>query len=199
MSGFILGLVSGITPGPLITLVISETLKHNKFSGIKVAIVPLITDGPILLMSLFILTKLSNFDYIIGIISLFGAGFLVYLGYENLTIKNINTDLENGEHSLKKGIITNALSPYPYLFYISIGGPLMVKALEISTLTLLSFIISFILLLVGSKIVIAIVVEKSKTFLQSKIYLYILKFLGLVIIIFAIIFLKEALTLFKII
>ena len=199
-SGFILGLTAGISPGPLLTLVISETLRHNKVAGMKVAIAPLITDGPILLVSLFLLTKLSGLDPLLGAISLFGAGFLAYLGYESLIIKNVNTDFKKtDEQSLKRGIITNALSPHPYLFYLSIGGPLMVKALSINILTLLSFIGSFLLLLVGSKIVITLIVEKSRTFLRSNTYIYTLKFLGLILMVFAIIFLKDALTFFKII
>ena len=200
ISGFLLGFTAGISPGPLLTLVISETLKHNKLSGIKVAIAPLITDGPILLVSLFLLTRLSNLNFLLGAISLFGAGFLIYLGYESLTIKSINLNIQKtGEQSLKRGIIANALSPNPYLFYFSIGGPIMIKALGISIVALLSFIGSFLLLLVGSKIVISLIVEKSKTFFKSKTYIYTLKFLGLVLIIFAIIFLKDALTFFKVI
>jgi len=200
ISGFLLGFTAGISPGPLLTLVISETLKHNKLSGIKVAIAPLITDGPILLVSLFLLTRLSNLNFLLGAISLFGAGFLIYLGYESLTIKSINLNIQKtGEQSLKRGIIANALSPNPYLFSFSIGGPIMIKALGISIVALLSFIGSFLLLLVGSKIVISLIVEKSKTFFKSKTYIYTLKFLGLVLIIFAIIFLKDALTFFKVI
>ena len=75
----------------------------------------------------------------------------------------------------------------------------MVKSLDIGILALLSFIGSFLLLLVGSKIAIAFTVEKSRTFLKSKTYLYALKFLGFALITFAIIFLKDALSFFKII
>ena len=47
--GAFLGLASGISPGPLLTITISETLQHGKWEGIKVAISPLITDLPIVL------------------------------------------------------------------------------------------------------------------------------------------------------
>ena len=200
LSGFILGITAGISPGPLLTLVISETLKNNRVAGIKVAIAPLITDGPIILVSLFLLTKLSNLNILLGFISLFGAGFLAYLGYESIIIKNVKTNFKKiNKQSLNRGIITNALSPHPYLFYLSIGGPLMIKALGINIFALLSFIGSFLILLVGSKIVIALIVEKSRTFLKSKIYIYTLKLLGFALLVFSLIFLKDALTFFKII
>lgn len=47
ISGIIFGLSAGISPGPLLALVISETLKFGRKEGIKVAIAPLITDIPI--------------------------------------------------------------------------------------------------------------------------------------------------------
>jgi len=55
-SGVIFGLVQGLTPGPLVTLVISETLKFGKAEGFKVAVSPLITDSTIILFAVFALS-----------------------------------------------------------------------------------------------------------------------------------------------
>ena len=51
ITGIILGLMAGISPGPLLALVISETLKHGKKEGIKIALTPFITDLPAILLS----------------------------------------------------------------------------------------------------------------------------------------------------
>ena len=72
--GFILGLSAGFAPGPLLTLVISETLQHDIKAGVKVALAPMITDLPIIMLTLFILVKLSGFHRVLGII-LFRDGF----------------------------------------------------------------------------------------------------------------------------
>ena len=40
--GTILGLSAGFAPGPLLALVISETLQHDIKSGVKVALAPII-------------------------------------------------------------------------------------------------------------------------------------------------------------
>jgi len=85
ISGILFGLVAGISPGPLLTLVISETLKHNKREGIIVASAPILTDVPIVLLSVFILAKLSNFNFVLGIISILGALFIGYLAWESLS------------------------------------------------------------------------------------------------------------------
>ncbi len=64
--GTVLGLSAGFAPGPLLTLVISETLQSEIRSGVKVALAPIITDVPIIVLTLFILSKLSNFHNILG-------------------------------------------------------------------------------------------------------------------------------------
>ncbi len=49
-----LGLSGGLTPGPLLTLVVSETLKYGTQAGIKVSLAPLLTDTPIILAVLWL-------------------------------------------------------------------------------------------------------------------------------------------------
>ena len=59
--GTLLGLSAGLSPGPLLTLLVTETLRHNSKAGINVAISPIITDLPIILLTVFILGQLSGF------------------------------------------------------------------------------------------------------------------------------------------
>ena len=135
ISGISLGLVAGISPGPLLALVISETLKFNKKAGIRVACVPIITDFPIVFFSIYFLWKIGNYNQILGIISFIGAVFLVYLAWESL--KNTNFQInqsrsgQNKPFSMQKGIIANFLSPHPYLFWITVGGPIIFKSYKI--------------------------------------------------------------------
>jgi len=78
--GILLGMSAGLTPGPLLTLVISETLQHDIKSGIKVALAPVITDLPIILATVFILSELSGYHHILGVISLAGGVFILFMG-----------------------------------------------------------------------------------------------------------------------
>lgn len=197
ISGIILGFVAGISPGPLLTLVISETLKHSKKEGILVASAPLITDIPIVLLSIIVLVKLSHFHYVLGVISFCGALFIAYLAYENITVKGIDINLERIKaQSLRKAIITNFLSPHPYLFWIAVGAPTVLKAYKVNILSSLLFIAGFYLFLVCSKITIALVVDKSKAFLKSKAYLIIIRTLGFILLLFCLIFIKDGLAYF---
>jgi threonine/homoserine/homoserine lactone efflux protein len=194
ITGVTLGFVAGISPGPLLILVITETLKYNRKEGIKMAFVPLLSDLPIVFFSLFLIHKLSDSDILLGIISLLGAGFLVYLAFENIRIKTVEISLEKSQSkSIKKGILANFLSPHPYLFWMLVGGPITIKAYNENLLAAVLFIVGFYIFIVGTKITIAYLSDKSKNVLSSKYYLVIVKFLGFILLLFSIILIKDGL------
>ncbi len=197
--GTILGLSAGFAPGPLLTLVISETIQHDMKSGIKVALAPFLTDLPIILLTLFILTRLSNFHNILGIISFVGGFVILYMGYKSLCTKGVELNLKEVKpKSLTKGVLVNVLSPHPYLFWFSVGAPTMTKAMGQNIIAPIAFISSFYAFLVGSKILLAILVGKSKSFLEGNMYIYIMRFLGLVLCVLALVLFKDGLKLLKI-
>ncbi len=197
-AGIILGLSAGFAPGPLLTLVVSQTLKYNMREGLKIVVAPLITDLPIIIMSLFILTKLSDFKIILGIISCIGAVYIISLSIEHLKIKPSKINIEEDvPDSIKKGIIVNALSPHPYLFWITVGAPLTIRLYNNNFLSAIIFVSCFYLLLIGSKIFLALLVNRFRSFLTSQKYIYIIRIMGIALILFALLLLKEALSLFN--
>ena len=185
-TGVILGLSAGFSPGPLLALVISETMEHGVRTGVKVALAPILTDLPIIIITVFILSKLSSFHSVLGVISIIGAFFILYMGMQNMRIKGIELDINKcSPKSFQKGIIVNALSPYPYLFWFSVGGPTTIKAMDQSLPAAISFVLSFYVLLVGSKIILAFLVGKSRSFLLGNKYIFTMRLLGLVLVILA--------------
>ena len=194
--GTILGLSAGFVPGPLLTLVIAETLRHNFRAGLKVALAPLITDLPIILVALFLLSRIAGFESVLGIISIIGGGFILYMGYEGLRTSGQELDLrETKPKSLTKGILANALNPHPYLFWISVGAPTVVKAIEESVLAGVIFLGSFYVLLVGSKIGLALLASRSKAFLVGNTYIYAVRGLGFALCLLSILLFRDGLRL----
>lgn len=191
-AGVLLGLTSGLSPGPLLTLVLTQTIRHNRAEGIKVALSPLITDLPIILITVLILGRLAQFDIFLAIISFIGAIFLGYLGVESLRIRELNFDVKDPKSgSLKKGIIANFLNPSPYLFWATVGTPLMFKAYKTDLLTSIFFMASFYVFLIGSKIVVTFLVDRSKQFINQRIYLVLMRSLGVALLIFSLILLYD--------
>jgi len=184
--GTVLGLAAGFSPGPVLTLLISETLQHGTKSGVKVALAPVITDLPIIILTVFILSRLSSFHNILGVISLAGGFFILTMGYKSIRTKGLELSIQEAEpKSLTKGVVANALNPHPYLFWFGVGAPTMTKAMSLSMSALLAFIIGFYTCLVGSKILLAIFTGKLKSFLSGKGYLYTTRLLGLALFVLA--------------
>jgi threonine/homoserine/homoserine lactone efflux protein len=198
LTGAFFGLTAGISPGPLLTLVISETLKHGIKGGIKIAVAPLITDLPIILIASFVFSELSQSDLILGLISFMGAVFFIYLGIG--TIRTREQDKELGKiktESLKKGITANMLNPHPYLFWLTVGIPTAFKAYETSLITAVLYFLLFYIMLVGSKISVAFMVEKSRNFFKNRIYTLTMQILGITLFVFAAIFIIDGIRMLK--
>ena len=196
MSGFIFGL-SGLIPGPLLTLVISESLKYGVKEGVKIAIAPLFSDLPIVLVTIFILVHLSDIQPALGLISMLGSMFLVYLAIESFSFRGTDINVDNvNPKSVKKGVITNFLNPSPYMFWFSIGAPTVVKAIDIGLVSGLAFVVTFYITLIGSKVVVALITGRSRYFLKSRNFIYTIRLLGAVLLIFALIFIRNAFSYF---
>ena len=198
--GVILGLSAGFAPGPLLTLVITETLQHDIWAGVRVAVSPLFTDLPIILLTLFVLVQFSGFHKVLGVVSLIGGCVVLVMGYISMNPKVHESDLVESEpKSLSKGILVNALSPHPYLFWFSVGGPILNKAINLNMAVPFAFIGSFYLLLVGSKILLAMLVGKSKSFLNGFWYLSIMRLLGTALCVLAFLLFRDGLILLEVI
>lgn len=191
--GILFGLASGFLPGPLHTLVIVQTLKYDTREGLKVAFAPIFTDLPIIIISYFLLNRLADFEFIIGLISLFGGLYVLFMAYECIQTGPVELKgPDEDAQSIKKGKIVNFLNPHPYLFWMSVGMPLIIKLQGENLLAPVLFITSLYSALVGSKMLVAVIVGKSQMFLQGNSYLYILRFLGAMLAVFALILVKDA-------
>ncbi len=195
IAGLTFGLSAGLSPGPLSTLVISQTLRHGIREGIRVAMSPLITDLPIILVSVFVLTQLANANAILGVISLIGGAFVCYIAYETFSTTHFKaTEQAPAPQSLTRGALVNALSPHPYLFWFSVGAPTMVKATQESGWpAALAFVMGFYVTLIGSKVGVAVLVGKSRGWLMGPAYAWIMRGLGLLLLVFALMLFREGL------
>ncbi len=192
MAGSIFGLAGGFSPGPTTTVIVSQTLRFGAREGIKIAIAPALSDAPIVLVAVLLMGQLARFEPVLGIISLLGAAFLLYLAFESLRVRGIEIDDSHVEpHSIRKGFVTNVLNPHPYLFWFIIGAPKLIEAAESSWMTAVAFISGLYVCLIGAKILVAFLVGRSRGFLKSRGYLYVNRVLGAVLAGYSIFFLRD--------
>lgn len=187
LTGATLGLAAGISPGPILALVIRESLQNGRKAGIKVATVPLFSDLPIVLLTLFILDHFADYNTILGIISFLGAGFLLLLAWESILVKPIQGEIKAPRFTtFWKGVVANFFSPHPYLFWLLVGSPMVLKAWDRTPWAAVAYILGFYICIVGAKIVVAWLSDRSKNFLGSKGYLWVIRILGVMLVVLAI-------------
>ena len=157
LSGIVYGAAAGISPGPLLALVIRESFTYDVRAGIAAALAPLLTDLPIVTLSLLVLSALSGNTVVPAVLSFAGGAFVAYLGIDTLTTRPKPVDPSTPRSgSFWRAVLTNALSPHPYMFWLLVGAPTTLKAAESGTGEAVAFISGFYLLLVGTKITVAV-------------------------------------------
>ena len=191
LSGILLGLSGGLSPGPLLTLVASETLRHGPRAGIGVALAPLLTDLPIILATVLLLRPLTNQTLPLALINLGGGLYLVWLGIQGLHFQGAELEPADPANSLRRGVIANFLNPSPYLFWLAVGAPTVLDAWREGWPATATFIVAFYVLLVGSKVLLALALGRARHLLRSGGYIVLMRGLGLLLLAYALLFLRE--------
>jgi threonine/homoserine/homoserine lactone efflux protein len=189
--GLVLGLSCGLSPGPLMALVLLQSLRHGPREGCKVACVPLLSDLPVILVALFFAAQAARAQKVLGIVSLLGAGFILYLAFGSF--RPVPDAPGNGEppKSLLKGTLVNLLSPHPWLFWLTVGAGTLAEAMKSGWLAAAAFLGVFYLSLVGSKVLIALMAGRSRQFLGGRAYRLVMGALGVMLAVFAVLLLCQ--------
>lgn len=193
--GLSLGFAAGIMPGPLSTLVIATSLRSGPAGGLRVALAPLITDLPIVILAVFALDRLP--DWTLPAITAVGGLVVIYMGIEILRSARtetlaVKTQPSNGVNSeLWRGVLVNALNPHPYLFWAALGAPTLLAGWRQSSIYPVAFLGSFYALLVGSKMALAWLVGSRAGALSAAWYRRILLACGVAMVGLGLLLLKS--------
>lgn len=190
----IMGLAAGFSPGPTSTLVITQTAKYGLRDGIKVALAPLLTDLPIIATMLGIFSYFALSSVFLGSVSLLGAIFLLYLSYDLFFTPNTVLETTSSSRSVMKGILTNLFNPGPYLFWGTIGAPMLLNTFKSSFSTGVFSVALFLLSITTAKLSIALISNFSMKFIKGNYYHIFVRSLGVIMAIFAIVYFREGIT-----
>lgn len=147
--GASLGWAAGISPGPLSALVLATALRKGFAAGVRVAVAPLFTDLPVVAAGVVAAAALPG--AVVAGLTLAGGVYLVWLGVAELRAAGRPVPEGTGA-DLKRGVVVNLLSPHPWLFWMTVGGPLLVAAWRISPASAAGFLAGFYGLLIGTKV-----------------------------------------------
>lgn len=154
------GFTAASQPGPFQAFLISQALTRGWKRALPGAFAPLLSDGPIILLSVFVLSQLP--EKLQRLMYIFGGLFVLYLAYGAFKAwRNYNESIvppeTAGHQTILKGAMTNALSPGAYFFWIFVTGPLLVQGWRETPLHGIALLIGFYATLISGLAAIIII------------------------------------------
>ncbi|GAA3229885.1 LysE family translocator [Actinocorallia longicatena] len=174
--GASLGFGAGVAPGPLLAVLLSTTLRGGVRAGAKVAFAPIVTDLPIVVLALTVLAALP--ERAPSVLALAGAAFVGVLAVETYrSARRATLDAEPGEENgvLLRAALVNLLNPHPWLFWITVGAPLLLTAWTTGPLNAAALLLGFYGVFVLSKLTLAALVSQARGHLTESRYRNLLK------------------------
>jgi threonine/homoserine/homoserine lactone efflux protein len=168
LQGAALGISAAASPGPLQTLLISETLLGGSKRGARVTPAPLVTDAPIIALVIFVLHRVP--PVFVQALGIAGGLFVLYLalGMWRQWCASADRDVEVtqaqsvGWSGLRRAVVLNWLNPNPYGFWLLVSGPILVAALGRSTLHGVAFLVGFYGIFVAGMLVIVALFDQAR-------------------------------------
>jgi threonine/homoserine/homoserine lactone efflux protein len=178
--GFALSAVT--VPGPLTAYLLHVTLRGGWRRGLYVIVSPLVVDIPIILMALLILNQLQAVVPVaIRLIQVAGGLLLLWIargawqqyragaqpgaGAAAVGVK-VGVGVEAGpmddapRHIFRRALLMNVLSPGPYLFWSTVNGPLLLRALAVSPLHAAGFLVAFYGTFLGGLLLLSLLFDR---------------------------------------
>jgi len=147
------GFIAASQPGPFQTYLISQTLTRGWKQTLPAALAPLISDGPIILICVLILSQVPA--WLQRILYVVGGLFILYLSYGTYkTWKDFNPTIpaiESGaQQSILKATLMNIFNPNPYIFWTLVTGPILLKGWRETPVNGIGFLAGFYITLISS-------------------------------------------------
>lgn|GEM_PF-135120 len=147
------GFACAVQPGPFQTFLISRTMSKGWKSTLPAALAPLISDGPIIALTLVVLSRLPTAG-LTGL-RLAGGVFLLYLalGAYKTWRRYEEKEIAVGgstRQSLLSAALVNLLNPNPYLGWSLVMGPMLRQGWHEAPVNGIVMINSFYLIMIAS-------------------------------------------------
>ncbi|GGP82008.1 LysE family translocator [Saccharothrix coeruleofusca] len=193
--GVVIGFSAGISPGPLLTLVVLASAKGGFTAGWRVAVAPLLTDVVIVVLAITALGALP--EGVLGAIGLVGACLVGLIGVRTVLSSRTAEPVAAGEREVsgvfRQAAVVNLLSPHPWLFWATVGAPIVLTSWREEPSRAIAFVLGFYLLLVGSKAALAGLVGGGRRLLAPRAYRLTVLCCGLAMAVFAVVLAAESL------
>jgi threonine/homoserine/homoserine lactone efflux protein len=161
------GFAAAVQPGPFQAYLISQTLSNGWRRTLPAALAPVISDGPIIILTLVVLSHIpvwfQRFLYIAGGLFILYLAYSAFAAWRNFDEAGTIT-LPAGRQSAVRAAMMNALSPGPYLYWSLVTGPILLAGWRQARVNGVAFLTSFYAAIVLSLIAIIVVFGTARRF-----------------------------------
>lgn len=146
LQGTTLALPACLMPGPFQAFLVSSTLRNGWKRTLPVALVPLLTDGPVIVLVLYVLTRLPVWS--LNVLHAAGGFVILYLAWMIFkSTRSGNLPIEASKNEARRtflgAVAMNILNPNPYIFWSVVAGPILLEAWHKSVSYGIGFITGF--------------------------------------------------------
>ncbi len=154
LQGLILGATAAAQPGPFQAFLLSLIARQGWRRTLPAALAPLISDGPILVLVLLVLTRVP--EWMLSALQIAGGLFLLLLAWgawralrRSAATAAVAPVEGRVSTNVLKAALMNLLSPSPYLFWATVAGPILIEGWRQAPASGLVFLLGFYVALVG--------------------------------------------------
>lgn len=184
--GLLLGFSAAAQPGPFQAYLLAQTMRNGWQRTIWAAFAPLLSDGPIIVLVLLVLTRTP--DWFLNGLRLAGGLFLLYLAWGAYQIFRrppmATATPEAAQRGIWQAALMNGLSPNPYIFWGTISGPILIAAWRQSPGWGIGFMLGFYGALIGGFMAFVALFAVAKT-LDPRVSRWLSAFSALALLLFA--------------
>ncbi len=166
LTAVVCGIFAGLAPGPYTTMVAASALERGFKAGARLAMVPLFSDLPPLLICALVLDRLNPSAF--TFVGVFGGVVLIAIGlrfYRRHSSPDPHLIPDHAPPSAPffQVVMSTILSPAPWLFWFVVAGPLMIRAANRSWHDAILYVVVLFVTNIGSATALAWLVSHSRS------------------------------------
>lgn len=168
VQGLGFGLAAAAQPGPFQAYLLSQTMQHGWQRTLPAACAPLLSDGPIILLVLLVLSRvpawLQRGLYLAGglfILYLAWGAWRAWRGFDAAQWQQVGP---SQRQSVWRATLMNALNPGPYIYWSLVTGPILVSGWQAAPVFGIAFLLGFYGMMVGALVGIILLFGLARPF-----------------------------------
>lgn len=181
---FILGVIGGVSPGPITALMLGETFKHGFKVGVKVPLALIFSNILIGGVSLGLFSLGKDMVVFLSLFTYVGAMVLIWMGVHEFKASG-KLRFRTSSKPFQKALLIELGNVHPYVFWFGVLAPAIVLQIQVEGFsTILISWFAFALGLVATKLLIILLADLIRAHLKEVHILWINRVLAIALIFF---------------